>query len=472
MLLTAIIIYILITIAIGAWSSKLVKNSTDFVLAGRQLPLVLSASALFATWFGSETIFGASSEYLDHGLLGVIEDPFGGALCLILFGVFYLRPMYRMNVLTIGDVYKKIFGKRVEFFASIFMIPPYFGYVAAQLVALSLIFTSISDISISSGIVLSAAIVVFYTFLGGMWAISITDFIQTTLIVVGLIWVAVLVSQKAGGVMPILENAPEGSFDFFPEPKPTAWINYLGAWAILGLGSIPSQDIYQRVMSAKSEKVAIRSTYLAGGFYVTIGLLPLFIALAAKHLYPEIYLENKQLLLPEMVLRHTGMHVQILFFGALISAIMSTTSSGLLAPSAIISENLIRPYFGSKLKDKHFLWILRVNVVTVAIVATLMAQWKTNIYELVAGASILMLVSLFVPLTAGLYWRKASEMGALMSIVFGMISFLALSVYDLPFYPHMPALIISAIFMVLGSYVFPNKKITHAYISKNRASQG
>jgi Na+/proline symporter len=467
LLLTAIIIYLLITVAIGAWSSKLVKNSNDFVLAGRQLPLFLSASALFATWFGSETIFGASSEYLEHGLQGVIEDPFGGALCLILFGVFYLKPMYRMNVLTIGDVYKQLFGKRVEFFASIFMIPPYFGYVAAQLVALALIFTTVADISISTGIVISAGIVVFYTFLGGMWAISITDFIQTTLIVVGLIWVAVLVAQKAGGVMPILASAPEGSFQFFPDANPTSWLNYLGAWMILGLGSIPSQDIYQRVMSAKSERVALRSTYLAGGFYVTIGLLPLFIALGAKFLYPEIYLENKQLLLPEMVLRHSGMHVQILFFGALISAIMSTTSSGLLAPSAIISENLIRPYFGSRLKDKHFLWILRFNIIAVAMIATVLAQWKSNIYELVAGASILMLVSLFVPLTAGLYWKKASEMGALMSLVFGMIAFLGFSSLDLPFYPHLPAVLISAASMVIGSFIFPIKPKTNVTLSNN-----
>ena len=470
MLLTAIIIYLLITVGIGAWSSKLIKNSNDFVLAGRQLPLFLSASALFATWFGSETIFGASSEYLDHGLQGVIEDPFGGALCLILFGMFYLRPMYRMNVLTIGDVYKQLFGKRVEFFASIFMIPPYFGYVAAQLVALSLIFTTVADISISTGIIISAGIVVFYTFLGGMWAISITDFIQTTLIVVGLIWVAILVAQKAGGVMPILDAAPEGSFQFFPDANPISWMNYLGAWIILGLGSIPSQDIYQRVMSAKSEKVAIRSTYLAGGFYVTIGLLPLFIALGAKYLYPEIYLENKQLLLPEMVLRHSGMHVQILFFGALMSAIMSTTSSGLLAPSAIISENLIRPYFGSRLKDKHFLWILRINIISVAIIATLMAQWKTNIYELVASASILMLVSLFIPLTAGLYWKRASEMGAIMSIVFGMIAYLGLSAIDLPFYPHLPALGISAFAMVMGSIIFPEKTNHDVNLSKNKAA--
>lgn len=467
MLLTAIIIYLLITVAIGAWSSKLVKNSNDFVLAGRQLPLFLSASALFATWFGSETIFGASSEYLENGLLGVIEDPFGGALCLILFGRFFLRPMYRMNVLTIGDVYRRIFGKKVEFFASIFMVPVYFGYVAAQLVALALIFTTVADISITQGIILSAAIVVFYTFLGGMWAISITDFIQTTFIVVGLVWVAVLVAQKAGGISPILDSAPEGSFQFIPDAKVLDWTNYIGAWIILGLGSIPSQDIYQRVMSSKSEKVAVQSTYLAGTFYVTIGLLPLFIALGAKHLYPEIYLENKQLLLPEMVLRHSGLHVQILFFGALISAIMSTTSSGLLAPSAIVSENLIRPYFGGKLKDKHFLWILRFNIVSIAIISTIMAQWKSNIYELVAGASILMLVSLFVPLVAGLYWKKASEMGALMSIVFGMIAYMGLSSIEIPIYPHLPALLVSAVMMVVGSVIFPKNKEIHASLSQN-----
>lgn len=467
MLLTAIIVYLLITVAIGAWSSKLVKNSNDFVLAGRQLPLFLSASALFATWFGSETIFGASSEYLENGLLGVIEDPFGGALCLILFGRFFLRPMYRMNVLTIGDVYRRIFGKKVEFFASIFMVPVYFGYVAAQLVALALIFTTVADISITQGIILSAAIVVFYTFLGGMWAISITDFIQTTFIVIGLVWVAVLVAQKAGGVSPILDSAPEGSFQFIPDANVLDWTNYIGAWIILGLGSIPSQDIYQRVMSSKSEKVAVQSTYLAGTFYVTIGLLPLFIALGAKHLYPEIYLENKQLLLPEMVLRHSGLHVQILFFGALISAIMSTTSSGLLAPSAIVSENLIRPYFGGKLKDKHFLWILRFNIVSIAIISTIMAQWKSNIYELVAGASILMLVSLFVPLVAGLYWKKASEMGALMSIVFGMIAYMGLSSIEIPIYPHLPALLVSAVMMVVGSVIFPKNKEIHASLSQN-----
>lgn len=457
MLLTAIILYLALTVAIGAWSSKLVKSSNDFVLAGRSLPLFLSASALFATWFGSETIFGASSVYLEEGLLGVIEDPFGGALCLVLFGMFYLRPMYRMNVLTIGDVFKNIFGKRIEFFASIFMIPAYFGYVAAQLVALSLVLGAVTELSMLQGILISAGIVVFYTFLGGMWAISITDFIQTSMIVVGLLWVAVMVAKEAGGVGEVFAQAPPESFQFFPEATLSGWTKYLGAWIILGLGSIPSQDIYQRVMSSKSEKVAIRSTYLAGAFYLSFGLLPLFIALGAKVLYPELYLENKQMLLPSMILQHGGLPIQIVFFGALISAIMSTTSSGLLAPSAIISENLIRPYFGNKLTDSHFLLILRINVVAVALIAILMASWKSNIYELVAGASILMLVSLFVPLTAGLYWKKASRMGALLSIVFGMITYLVAEKFIPEMETHLAGLLASAVSMIIGSYIFPDK---------------
>ncbi|MDF2159311.1 sodium:solute symporter family protein [Algoriphagus sp. CAU 1675] len=458
MLLTAIIAYLAITVVIGAWSSRLVKSSDDFVLAGRSLPLFLSASALFATWFGSETIFGASSVYLEEGLIGVIEDPFGGALCLVLFGMFYLRPMYKMGVLTIGDVFKRIFGSRIGFFASIFMIPAYFGYVAAQLVALSLVLGAVTDISLTEGILISAGIVVFYTFLGGMWAISITDFIQTTMIVIGLIWVALMVTQEAGGMEKILSQAPPESFQFFPQADILSWVNYFGAWIILGLGSIPSQDIYQRVMSAKSENIAVKSTYLAGGFYLTFGLLPLFIALGAKVLYPELYLENKQMLLPSMVLQHGGLPVQIVFFGALISAIMSTTSSGLLAPSAIISENLIRPYFGEKLDDRHFLWILRANIVLVAIIATIMATIKSNIYELVAGASILMLVSLFVPITTGLYWRKASKMGALMSMVFGMIAYLGFQNFETLIPAHLLGLAVSALSMLFGSYRFPDKK--------------
>ncbi|WP_158859469.1 sodium:solute symporter family protein [Lunatibacter salilacus] len=464
MLAFAIIGYLLLTMLLGVWASKKVKNSKDFMLAGRQLPLFLSASALFATWFGSETIFGASSEYLEHGLLGVMEDPFGGALCLLLFGLFYLKPIYRMNLMTLGDVFLELYGKRVEFLTAIFMVPAYFGFVAAQLVALSLILGAVTGISLTMGIIISAVIVVVYTFLGGMWAISITDFVQTLIIIIGLVWVAVLVINKAGGIVPILSQAPEGSFQFFPPPEPKAWFNYLGAWAIIGLGSIPSQDIYQRVMSAKSERVARTSLYLAALFYLTFGLFPLFIALGAKVLYPELYLANPQMLLPEMVLQHGGLAIQIIFFGALCSAIMSTTSSVMLAPAAIIGENIIKPALKVKLTDQKLLLLLRLNILFVAIVATTLASWSSNIYELIGESSMLLLVSLFVPLTAGLYWKRSSSAGAILAISFGLLSYLILYSMDLAVPAHLSATGFSALGMVLGSFSFPKTPL-HASLS-------
>nr|MBI1231107.1 sodium:solute symporter [Cytophagales bacterium] len=464
MLAFAIIGYLLLTMLLGAWASRWVKNSKDFMLAGRQLPLFLSASALFATWFGSETIFGASSEYLEHGLLGVIEDPFGGALCLLLFGLFYLKPIYRMNLMTLGDVFRKLYGRKVELVTAIFMVPAYFGFVAAQLVALSLLLGAITGLSLTTGIILSAFIVVFYTFLGGMWAISITDFVQTLIIIIGLVWVATLIVIKAGGIMPILSQAPEGSFTFFPPPEPRAWFTYLGAWAILGLGSIPSQDIYQRVMSAKSERVASMSLYLAAAFYLTFGLFPLLIALGAKILYPELYLTNPQMLLPEMVLQHGGLAMQIIFFGALCSAIMSTTSSVLLAPAAIIGENIIKPALKRNLSDPKLLLLLRMNILLVAVIATSLASWSSNIYELVGESSMLLLVSLFVPLTAGLYWKRSSPGGALVSIGFGLVCYLILYSKALMVPAHLTATAVSALGMILGSLYFP-KDPQHASLS-------
>lgn len=436
------------------------------MLAGRQLPLFLSASALFATWFGSETIFGASSEYLEHGLLGVIEDPFGGALCLFLFGLFFAKPIYAMKARTLGDVYLMLFGKRVALFASVFMIPAYFGFIAAQLVAFGLILGAVADTSLEIGILISAAVVLFYTFLGGMWAISITDFVQTIVIVVGLLWLAVTLSQEAGGVSSILQKAPSASFTFFPEQTLSAWTEYIGAWAILGLGSIPSQDIYQRSMAAKNSKIARKSLFLAAGFYLTVGLLPLFIALSAVVLYPAGSPENPQMLLPDLVMKHSSLPLQIVFFGALLSAIMSTTSSSMLAPAALLTENIIKPLkTTSSWSEKQLLRVLRVCLAGITLVSVLLAFWKTNIYSLIGEASMLLLVSLLVPLTAGLHWRKASPTGANGSLFAGMIAYL-LFYSELVYMPvphHLAALLISAAAMVAGSLAYP--KTAHENVS-------
>jgi SSS family transporter len=458
LLLASIIAYLLLTILIGYWASRKVKTSGDFMLAGRSLPIFLSASALFATWFGSETVFGASSEFLKGGLYSVIEDPFGAALCLLLFGLFFARKLYSMNLLTLGDFFKARFGNRTELVASFFLAPPYVGYIAAQLVAMGLIINVVTGLEVWQGVVISAFVVTFYTYIGGMWAISITDFFQSIVIVVGLLALAIILANKAGGVTVVLQGVHPSTFRFLPEWNFKEVMLYLAAWSVLGLGSLPSQDIFQRVMSSGSQKIAVRSCFIAAGLYLTVAMLPLFIGLCAKHLYPQTTSVDAQLALPNMVLAHASLPIQILFFGSLLSAIMSTTSSAILAPAAIFSENLIKPLSKGKLKDKQLLIITRLCVLGFAGVATVMACLRTNIYELVGESSILSLVSLLAPMVLGLYWKRANGNGALLAMVLGTLTLAFFSFYDVGWPALLPATLVSFLAMIGGSLFLKTKE--------------
>ena len=447
----------MVTVAVGYWASRRVKTSGDFLLAGRSLPLLLSSSALFATWFGSETVFGASAEFLKGGLYSVIEDPFGAALCLVLFGMFFARKLYGMNLLTLGDFFKIRYGKKTELTASVFLAPPYLGYIAAQLVAMGLIMHVVTGMEVWHGVVISAIVVTFYTYIGGMWAISITDFIQSIIIIGGLLVLAITLSIKSGGVASVLSEAKPDTFRFLPSPNIKEVVIYLGAWAVLGLGSIPSQDVFQRVMSSGNANTAVRSCFIAAFMYLTIAMLPLFISLCVKNLYPEFATGDTQLALPNMVLAHATMPVQILFFGSLLSAIMSTTSSAILAPAAIFSENLVKPLTKNRLTDKQLLMVTRISILGFSALATIMACMRSNIYELVGESSIFSLVSLFAPLVFGMYWSRATSTGALLSMVFGTFTWLIFEQLETDWPSLVPGLIVSIAVMILGSLVWKKK---------------
>lgn len=458
MLLLSIIAYLFLTVLIGYWASRRVKTAGDFMLAGRSLPILLSSSALFATWFGSETVFGASSEFLKGGLYAVIEDPFGAALCLILFGIFFARKLYSMNLLTLGDFFKLRYGRRAELLSSALMAPPYVGYIAAQLVAMGLILNVVSGLDVWVGVVVSALVVTFYTYIGGMWAISITDFVQSIIIIVGLVVLAIVLAGKAGGVGAVFAEVHPENFRFLPKPEWREVTAYLAAWSVLGLGSIPSQDVFQRSMSSGSANTAVRSCYYAAFLYLTVAMLPLFISLCTKHLYPEQLTGDTQLTLPVMVLQHTNLVVQVLFFGSLLSAIMSTTSSAILAPAAIFSENLVRPLMKERLNDRQMLWLTRGSVLLFSALATLMACLRSNIYELVGESSVLSMVTLLAPLTFGIYWRRTTSTGAMASMLVGVISWAVCEfVITIGVHSLVPATLLSVVALVVVSLLTPRE---------------
>lgn len=422
MLLFLVAGFLLINLLVGVFAVRFVKTSQDFMLAGKRLPLHLATFTVFATWFGSETLLGASATFSEGSFLSVIEDPFGGMLCLLLVGSLFAKKLYQMNHLTLGDLFREKFGPAAEFISSICMVISFFSWIAAQMVALGIAISLITGLDLATSTIVSSLIVVIYTFIGGMWSVTITDFVQTTFIIVGLLIVTWVVLPKVGGIQKLIAAQPEGFFRIIP-PKGTnsiGWLEYVAAWMTLGLGSIPSQDIYQRVMSSKTPNVARNSSLIAGAMYITIGMIPLLLALAAKSILTT-QPEDAQMLLPQLVLQHTTFIVQALFFGALIAAVMSTASGATVAPASVISENLIRPRMKRDLTDKEFLWMNRFAVLGVSAVSLIMALSRNNIYELVGEASAIGLVSLFIPMVMGLYSRWHGQWAGVLSMILGML---------------------------------------------------
>ncbi len=418
-LLGFITLYLLGTLGVGWWASRRVKTTADFVVAGKRLPMFVAACALFATWFGSETVMGASSEFMEHGVLGIIEDPFGAALCLFLAGLLIARPLYNLNLLTFSDFFRLRYNKGTEVVSAVFMVPSYFSWIAAQLIALAIILQAVCGLDRTWGVLICTSLVLVYTYIGGMWSVTITDFVQTIAIIIGLLALAVDMVLQVGGFGNMLDAAPPDFFQFFPKAEPIHIVQWMAAWMTIGLGSIPQQDVFQRVMAAKSVRGSVNACYTSSLMYLSVAALPLIIGFCGRMLYPELLERgDSQMMIPHLVLQHTGLGIQILFFGALLSAILSTCSGAMLAPATVIGENLVKPLF-SYVTDAQLLRIMRYSVIGVAVVTGGMALSRNNIYELVGESSAFSLVSLFTPLLAGLYWKRASARGAIAAMVVG-----------------------------------------------------
>ena len=432
MLLTLVIVYLLVTIAIGLMAAKRVQNSADFAIAGRHLPMAMIVTTTFATWFGSETVLGIPAKFVNGGLHGVVEDPFGAGFCLIFVGLFFAGKLYRMTLLTISDYYRERYGRTVEVICSLIIMVSYLGWVSAQVTALGLVFNVLSNnaISIELGMVIGVVSILAYTLFGGMWSVAITDFIQMIILVVGLSILAVFAADQAGGADKVVSLAiSKDMFKFLPEPNFKDVVFFFAASITIMFGSIPQQDVFQRVMSANSLEAATRGPVIGGICYILFAFVPMFLVVSAMIIMPEtaatLMAEDPQKVLPTLVMAHMPFIMQVLFFGALLSAIKSCASATLLAPSVTFTENIWRQFHPHQ-SDKQELRAMRITVLAFSVVVLCYAilMQGTSIYEMVSGAYQVPLVGAFVPLTFGLYWKRATTQGAIFAIVLGLLTWL------------------------------------------------
>ena len=429
MLITFIAVYLLVSVAIGLYAARRVNNTADYAVAGRNLPLYIVVATTFATWFGSELVLGVSAQFVQEGLGGVVEDPFGAGFCLILVGLFFAYKLYKKNLITIGDYYRLRYGKAVEMLCSFIIIFSYLGWVAAQFAALGIVFNMLTagGLSITQGMILGTFIVLIYTLFGGMWSVALTDLIQMVVICGGLIVIAWFAADLAGGADKVIDYAvTEGKMQFLPKDADSkTWLFFIASAITMMLGSIPQQDVFQRVMSSKDSNVARLGPIIGGALYILFAFIPMFTVTAAVLVMPEVTAalmdDDPQKILPTLVMERMPFAVQIAFFGALLSAITSTASATMLAPSTSFVENILRN-FKPGLTDAQTLKAMRISVVvfTLCVLVYAITMQDSSIYEMVSGAYQVPLVGAFIPLVFGLYWKGATTQGAIAAVVMGL----------------------------------------------------
>jgi SSS family transporter len=422
-------------------------------------------------------VLGIPAKFVSGGLGSVVEDPFGAGTCLILVGLFFAGKLYKMTLLTISDYYRERFGRSIEVVCSLIIILSYLGWVSAQVTALGLVFNLLSNgaIPVPVGMVLGTASILAYTLFGGMWSVAVTDFMQMIILVVGLAIIAMFAAGQAGGADKVIALATSKElFNFLPEPNAAQVIAFIAAGITMMFGSIPQQDVFQRVMSAKNVQAATRGPVIGGACYILFAFVPMFLVTSALIIMPEqaatLIKEDPQKVLPTLVLEHMPFVMQVFFFGALMSALKSTASATLLAPSVTFVENIWRQFYPRQ-SDKHELRTMRVAVLvfSICVCAYAISLQGTPIYDMVSGAYQVTLVGAFVPLVSGLYWKRASTQGAIFSIVLGILTwvlFLATPAGQ-SFPAQLAGFVMAGVGMVVGSLgpqAIRNKHGTHHQI--------
>jgi SSS family transporter len=416
-------IYMALMIFIGAIASRQTDTADEFIVSGRRMPMWLCTATLIATWFGAGPMMGSAGASYENGLLGVIADPFGGAVVMFLVGFFFVRLFRRMGLLTFVQMFETRFGRKAATVAAIASMASNIGWTAAMLVAFGLVFETLTGIPLVIGITGGAIVVIIYTTAGGMWAVAVTDFVQMLIIFIGLIVLLTVVLIDVGGWDAVASRLPEHTFRMIPlESTPETWLNYFRAWFIFGLADVTAQPLIQRAMSARSEQVAQNAFYLSGIGYLSMGMIPVILGIIGSVTLPG--LEDPEKIIPTLAINHLHPVAIALFVGALLSAIMSTTDSALLAVASVFSTNIV-PLFKPDVSDRQRLLVTRYSIPVFGVCAVLVALYAQVVFHLIMDANSVMLVCVTAPFIAGVWWKRTNRTGVLSGMTAGFATWIA-----------------------------------------------
>jgi len=415
--LIGVLAYLAVQFAIGAWIARRVHSETDYLLAGRSIGPFLATFSIFATWFGAETCIGSSAEIYQHGLSGGRADPFGYAICLVLMGLLLAAPLWRRGIVTLGDLYRSRYGVAVEKFAVLVMIPTSLMWAAAQMKAFAAVLGSVAGLPTDATLAIGAAVVIGYTTLGGLRADIITDLVQGIALIIGLGVLLVAGISAAGGIGAGFGAVEPARLSLVGEGE--SWLARIDAWAVPVVGSLIAQELISRMLACRSAGTARVSTFGGAGIYLAVGGIPVLLALLGPALVPD--LDDPEQFLSQLARLHLPSVLFVLFSGALISAILSTVDSALLAIGSFVSQNLVRPAADDPERRRE-LRIARLSVVAAGFVAYGIARFGGSIYDLVENASSFGSAGIVVITAFALRGRLGGSIAAISALAAGVLA--------------------------------------------------
>ena len=404
--------YVLFQLAVGFVVSRHIRTEVDYLVAGRSLGYGLSIFTIFATWFGAETCIGAAGSIYEEGLAGGSADPFGYGLCLLLMGLLFAVPLWRLRLTTLADLFRRRYSQGVERLAVVLMVPASMLWAAAQIRAFGQVLAASSDLEVSMTITAAAVVVIVYTIFGGLLADAWTDLVQGIALIVGLgILFVVLISNGALDNLAFVEAERLRPFD-------GPILAVVEAWAIPVCGSVLAAELVARVIAAKHPTIARRSSLIAGTAYLGMGIVPVTIGLIGFEMIPG--LEHPEQILPMLAQQYLPTFLYTLFAGALVSAILSTVDSALLVAASLVSHNLIVP-LKPDMPEGSKVQIARIGVAVFGIIAYVIALFAEGVYALVEEASAFGSAGIFTVIVFGLFTRVGAAKSAYAALLAGII---------------------------------------------------
>lgn len=402
--LAAILAYIVLQLLLAFRFRRNIARESDYLLAGRSLGPWLATFGVFATWFGAESCIGAAGQAYAQGLSGVVADPLGYSLGLLLVGLLFAAALWRRGLTTLADLFRSRYGLGVERAAALVMIPSSLLWAAAQVRAFGQVLASTSELGLFAAMTLAAVVVIAYTAFGGMWTDSVTDLVQGLVLIAGLLTLFGVFLWQGGGET--LAALPAARLNPLAGHSP---LDFAETLLMPVFSTIAAQELASRVLAMRSPNLARGATVTAALLYFTIACIPLLLGLAGVALLGA-GLEPEQLLSRYAAQALPG-PLHLLFLGALVSAILSTLSGALLVAGSLAAHNLLLPVY-PHWDERRKLAANRIAVVLFGVVAYGIALSGQSVYALVEEAAGFGSAGIFVLLCASLWRRQPGSKAA------------------------------------------------------------